>query len=57
MVLETASYYTFREQGLTRITHGNLKQKQTDRSVDCSFILEEKVIQSSSLQALASKKT
>lgn len=53
MVLQTRRHYTFREQGVTRITHRNLKQKQTGRNVDCSLILEEKVTQSSSVQALA----
>lgn len=28
VVLETRRYYTFREQGLTRLTHRNLKRKQ-----------------------------
>lgn len=61
MVLEPRRYYTLSEQGATRVTHGNLKQKQTDGSVDCSIIVEEKAIQSSSVQALTepnlSKKT
>lgn len=61
MVLETGRYYTFSEQCATRVTHGNLKQEQTDGSVDCSMIVEEKAIQSSSVQALTgsnlSKKT
>lgn len=49
---KTKRYCTFRGEGLTRVTHSTLKQKQIDRRVACSLILEEKDIQSTSFQAL-----